>query len=107
MNDITFADMGRMYINELNIANYEHFYRFFEPSINQHATVQTSLSDSTNIIDGNYVVQLQCNKVVVPVAAVQTAGLARQALWVAPEKSTLAVTKLTANLTANANVEIS
>ena len=104
MNDITFADMGRMYINELNIANYEHFYRFFEPSINQHSAVQTSLSDSTNIIDGNYVVQLQCNKVVVPVASVQTAGLARQQLWVAPDKSTLAVTKITANLTANANV---
>jgi hypothetical protein len=66
--------------------------------------VQTNLSDSTNIIDGNYVVQLQCNKVVVPVASVQTAGLARQQLWVAPDKSTLAVTKLTANLTANANV---
>jgi hypothetical protein len=104
MNDITFADMGRVYIDENDTAKYEHFYRFFESSIDQHANVQTSFSDSTNIISGNYVVSLQCNKVTVPVASIQTSSGAVQQLWIAPDNSSLATTKLTANLTSNANI---
>ena len=104
MNDITFADMGRVYIDENDTARYEHFYRFFESSIDQHANVQTSFSDSTNIISGNYVVALQCNKVTVPVASIQTSSGAVQQLWLAPDNSSLATTKLTANLTSNANI---
>jgi hypothetical protein len=104
MNDITFADMGRVYIDENDKAKYEHFYRFFESSIDQHANVQTSFSDSTNIISSNYVVSLQCNKVTVPVASIQTSSGAVQQLWIAPDNSSLATTKLSANLTSNANI---
>jgi hypothetical protein len=96
--------MGRIYIDENDKAKYEHFYRFFEPSIDQHANVQSYFSDSTNIINSNYNVALQCNKVVIPIASIQTSTNAVQSLWIAPDGSSLATTKLTSNLTSNANV---
>jgi hypothetical protein len=104
MNDITFADMGRIYIDENDKAKYEHFYRFFEPSIDQHANVQSYFSDSTNITNSNYNVSLQCNKVVIPISSIQTSTNAVQSLWIAPDGSSLATTKLTSNLASNANV---
>ena len=104
INNITFADMGRVYVDENDKAKYEHFYRFFEPSITQHANVQTSFSDSTNIINASYNVALQCNKVVIPIASVQTASGTAQSLWVAPERSSLGTTQLTANMTPSSNV---
>lgn len=104
INNITFADMGRVYVDENDKAKYEHFYRFFEPSIAQHANVQTSFSDSTNIINASYNVALQCNKVVIPIASVQTSSGTAQSLWVAPEGSSLGTTQLTANMTPSSNV---
>jgi hypothetical protein len=104
LNDITFADMGRVFVDENDIAKYEHFYRFFEPSIPQHANVQTTFSDSTNITNANYVVALQCNKVTVPVASVQMSGESLQQLWSAPSNSSLATTQLTSNLAVDANI---
>lgn len=103
LNDITFADMGRVFIDESDIAKYEHFYRFFEPSISQHTSVQASFSDSTNIINANYVVALQCNKVTIPVASVQISSDSLQQLWSPPSNSSLVTTQLTSNLTADAN----
>jgi len=103
MDGITFADMGRVYVDETDHARYEHYYRFFEPTINQHAVIQTSISDSTNITEANYVVSLQCNKVIVPVGAIQTSSSTVQNLWTAPDNASLAVTALTANLASNAS----
>lgn len=103
MDGITFADMGRVYVDETDHARYEHYYRFFEPTINQHAVIQTSISDSTNITSADYVVSLQCNKVVVPVAGIQTSSSSVQNLWTAPDNASLAVTALTANLASNAS----
>ena len=104
IDDITFADIGRLYIDELGKAKYEHFYRFFESSIDQHSNVQATLSDSNYIIDGDYSVQLQCNKVDVPLSSLQKVTLKRQSLWSAEDGTTLAAVTLSANLTANANV---
>lgn len=104
VNDITFADLGRSYINENDKAKYEHYYRFFEGSITQHASVQTTLSDSTNIIDANYSVDLQCNKVTIPIASLQTATSNLQTLWVAAENETLGTTGLSANITSSSNI---
>jgi hypothetical protein len=100
-NDISFADMGRFYINEYDKAKYEHFYRFFEPSIDQHASIQTSLSDSTNITKADYVVSLQCNKVVIPISSVQTISGSLQKLWSPPDNASLTITELTANVTSS------
>jgi hypothetical protein len=104
MNDVTFADLGRLYIDEYEIARYEHYFRFFESSIDQHANVQATLSDNTNIISADFSVQLQCNKVTVPIANLQKSTESIQALWRANANSSLRCTVLTSNITANANV---
>lgn len=104
INDITFADLGRLYIDENDKARYEHFYRFFEPSIDQHANVQMSINDSSQIITADYLVQLQCNKVTVPVSSLQTTAIGAQPIWRAPDNSTLASVELSSNLASNANV---
>jgi hypothetical protein len=104
MDSITLADLGRFYIDEEDNARYEHFYRFFETSIDQHANIQYTISDSTSIIDADYVSSLQCNKVVIPIAGLSSVASGTQSLWRASDPTTLSVVTLTANLTANANV---
>jgi hypothetical protein len=104
IDDITFADIGRLYIDELGKAKYEHFYRFFETSIDQHANVQSTISDSTYLIDGSYTVQLQCNKVDVPLSGLQKAIDAKQALWNIDNDTTITAVTLSSNMTANSNV---
>ena len=103
LDGITFADLGRVYIDEQNKARYEHFYRFFEPSIPQHANVQYTISDSSNIIDADYTVALQCNKVVIPIAGLASAAAGTQSLWRAPDPTTLSSVALTANINSSAN----
>jgi hypothetical protein len=103
MDDVTFAELGRVYIDEFNNAKYEHYYRFFEPSIDQHSNVQMIIDDSNHIIDAAYSVQLQCNKVTVPLSNLQKSTNRLQSLWTADEDTTVTAVLLTANLTANAN----
>lgn len=104
INDITFADLGRVYIDEFNNARYEHYYRFFEPSIDQHSNIQATINDSSHIIDASYSVQLQCNKVTIPLSSLQKATNMLQSLWTADEDTTVAALLLASNVTANANV---
>lgn len=91
---LTLADLGRFYIDENNLARYEHANRFFESSISQHANVQYTISDSSNIISGDLNVQLQTNKVTVKVNSNATSETGRQRLWIAEDPTTLAVVKL-------------
>ena len=102
IDSISIADFGRLFIDEQNLAKYEHFYRFYESSIDQHSAVQATFSDSTNIISGEYNVQLQANKIVVKVAGLSSAKIGIQSLWRAPDPTSLAVVTLAANLTSNA-----
>ena len=104
INDITFADLGRTYVDEEGKARYEHFYRFFEPSIPQHANIQATISDSSHIISADYAVQLQCNKVTIAISSLQKNVSKVQPLWHAEANSSLISTTLTANLTSTANV---
>lgn len=104
INDITFADLGRLYIDELGKARYEHYYRFFESSIDQHANIQANIADNTHILSADYMVQLQCNKVTIPIAGIQRSTNAVQLLWGAEENSSLTSVSLSANIVANSNV---
>lgn len=104
LDSITFADLGRVYIDEENKARYEHFYRFFESSIDQHANVQHTISDSSNIVESDYVVALQCNKVTIPISGLSSGAAGTQSLWRASDPTTLSTVDLGANLSANANV---
>ena len=100
LDAITLADLGRFYIDEEGYARYESYNRFFESSIDQHANIQYTINDSSDIISSDYVNQLQTNKVVVKVSSVANAESKLQGLWSAPDPTTLAVVKLTANIVA-------
>jgi hypothetical protein len=100
IDNISLADLGRFYIDEENIGRYEHYNRFYEPTIDQHSTVQYTFSDITNIIDGGLNVQLQTNKVVVKVASVAKLSTEPQSLWSAEDKTSLAAVKLTSMIFA-------
>lgn len=103
IDTISLADLGRLYIDEYDKARYEHYYRFFEPTIDQHANVQQIFSDTTNIVDASYNVQLQANKVVVKLTGVSTKNNAIQGLWAPDDGTTLAVGKLNANILSNSS----
>lgn len=94
IDTITLADLGRFYIDEEGYGRYEHYNRFFETSIEQHANSQYTFSDSTNIIDGNLSVQLQTNKVTVKVSSNATTETGTQPLWSPDDPTTLATVKL-------------
>ena len=108
IDEITLADLGRFYIDEENYARYEHYNRFFEPSIQQHAIKQYDFSDTTNILDSNLNVQLQTNKVVVKVSSVSKASDQPQTLWTVNDGVTLGVVKLKSQiLTETTGIEVS
>lgn len=104
IDSITLADFGRFYVDEEDNFRYIHFYRYFEPSISQHANVQKTISSNSHIVSGDYNVQLQTNKVTVNVTEYNPLISNRQGLWTAtPDPSTLGVVRLTANITSNSN----
>lgn len=101
IDTITLADLGRFYIDETGYGRYEHYNRFFESSISQHANSQYNFSDSTNIIDGELTVQLQTNKVTVNVSSNATTETGVQPLWSPDDPTTLATVKLTSGITSS------
>ena len=98
MDAITLGDLGRFYIDEEGYARYESYNRFFEASIDQHANVQYTINDSSEIISSDYTNQLQTNKVVVKISSVANIDSGTQPLWTAPSPTTLAVVNLTSDI---------
>jgi hypothetical protein len=108
IDEITLADLGRFYIDEEGYGRYEHYNRFFEPSINQHAIKQYDFSDTTNIIDSSLDVQIQTNKVVVKISSVSKLSDQPETLWTVDDGVSLGVVKLqTEILTDTAGIRVS
>ena len=63
--------------------------------------MQYQLSDSSNIIDASYNVQLQANKIVIKVNGVANNLIEKQSLWRAEDPTTLGVTKLSLSMANN------
>lgn len=103
IDEITFADFGRLFIDEKNMARYEHFYRFYESSIDQHANIQANINSDSHIISADYAVQLQTNKIVIKVAGIASAKSGTQSLWRAEDPTTLTVASLTQSITSNSS----
>jgi hypothetical protein len=101
IDTISLADFGRMYIEETDNSRYDHFNRFFESSIDQHANVQASISGDTHITSADFSVQLQVNKVTVNIAGLTSILQGRQGLWNAEDPTTLGVVTLAANATSS------
>lgn len=103
IQNISFADLGRMYIDENNVARYDHYYALFENSIDQHANVQKIISEDDFIIDASIQKTLQVNSVIVKVAGVTASGLVNQSIWRASDPTTLGVINLDSNITSTSN----
>jgi hypothetical protein len=101
--NISFADLGRIYIDEEERFIYEHYYAFFEPSIGQHSNVQMTLSDSDYLVNASLTKTLQVNSVIVKVSGLATRSINYQSIWRAPDNTTLGVINLTSNITANSS----
>ena len=101
IDTVSLADFGRMYIEETDNARYDHFNRFFESSIDQHANIQTEISGTSHILSADYSVQLQVNKVTVNIAGLTSVLQGRQGLWNASDPTTLGVVTLAANATSS------
>ena len=101
LDEVTLADLGRFYIDEENKAHYEHYYRFFETTIDQHANTQLSINDSNAIINAEYNSQLQANRVVVKIAGLSSNLVGVQGLWRADDPTTLAVVNLETGISAS------
>ena len=101
---ITLADFGRFYVDEEDKFRYIHFYRYFEPSIDQHSVIQKTISGNSHIISGDYNVQLQANKITVNVTEYNPLISTRQGLWTAsPDPSSLGVVRLIDDISPTAN----
>lgn len=98
IDSITLADLGRFYIDETNIATYEHMNRFFEPTINRHANVQLTINDDDSIVEATQLVQIQTNKVIIKISGIASNLVGLQSLWRADSPTTLAVVNLEANI---------
>lgn len=103
MQNISFADLGRFYVDERNVGVYQHYYALFESSIDQHANVQKIISEDNFIIDATIQKNLQVNSVVVKVAGVTASGLVTQSIWRASDPTTLGVLSLSANINTSSN----
>jgi len=103
MQNISFADLGRIYIDENENVVYEHYYAYFEPTIAQHANIQQSFADSSFIIDSDIKTPLQVNSVVVKVSGTSSNMIDTQSIWRAPSPSTLGVVSLTSSLDSSSN----
>jgi hypothetical protein len=108
IDEITLADLGRFYIDEEGYGRYEHYNRFFEPSISQHAVNQYNFSDDTNILDASLNVQIQTNKVVVKISSTSKLSDQPETLWSADDGVSLGVVKLqTEILTDTTGIRVS
>lgn len=103
IQNISFADLGRLYIDENDFSNYEHAYALFESSIDQHANVQKTISDTTFIKNATVQKNLQVNSVIVKVSGVTSNSIDTQPVWRAPDPTTLGVVNLTTNISNSAN----
>lgn len=96
MLNIATADIGMFYFDENDVMQYEsgtHFHQSI-PTHTQHTDVQYELDDSTNIISGEHVIELQTNKVIVKINSKSTLSYGIQSIWRADDNASLVVTGL-------------
>lgn len=103
IQNITFGDLGRIFIDENDNIRYDNYYEFFEPSIDQHANVQKIISDQDFIVDASIQKTLQINSVIVKISGIVANTNETQPIWRAPEPTTLGVVTLISNLSNSAN----
>lgn len=104
IQDISFAELGRVFIDEKSIVKYDNYNAFFESSIDQHANIQKSISDTDFISDASITKNLQVNSVVIKISGIASNTKQTQPIWRAPDNTTLGVITLTSALSNSSNV---
>ena len=99
MLNIATADLGMFYIDEYGIFNYEYRNTLHESKFDRYQNSQYNFSDSTDILNGKFVTEIQSNKVTVTINKAAVKSNTREALWTAPNNTSLVVSLLTNDLT--------
>jgi hypothetical protein len=100
MQEITTADLGMFYFNEYNKFNYYHYNRFYEDFIDEHASVQKSISDELFIMSGSTPIDIQANKITITVNNPTLEAVGKQPIWRAPSPTTVTVAGLAGDMDA-------
>lgn len=101
IQNISFAELGRVFIDEKDFIKYDHYYAFFEESIDQHANVQKQIADTTFISEASIDKTLQVNSVIVKISGIASNSRQTQPIWRAPDNTTLGVITLTSSIGNN------
>jgi hypothetical protein len=89
MLSIATADLGMFYIDEYGIFRYEFRNFIHEDIFQKHQSSQYTFSDDVNIIEGNYVTEVQTNKISVAVKKVSVESTSTSGLWSAADGESL------------------
>ncbi len=94
MLSIATADLGMFYFDEYGYFRYEYRDMLHQSFINRYQTSQHTFSDEYNIISGQYISEIQTNKVIVSVSGASAKSTEDEVIWQAPTGESLAVTTL-------------
>jgi hypothetical protein len=99
MLNIATADLGMFYIDEYGFFRYEFRNFIHEEIFEQYQNSQYNFSDDTNIIEGNYVNEVQTNKISVAVKKISIESTSTSGLWSAADGESLITGTLAASMT--------
>ena len=98
MLSIATADIGMFYIDEYGIFRYEFRNFIHEDIFDKHQNSQYTFSDDVNIIEGNYVTEVQTNKISVAVKKVSVESTSTSGLWSASDGESLITGTLSSSI---------
>lgn len=101
MLKIATADLGMFYFDEYGYFQYEYRDMLHQNYISRYQTSQYDLSDTTNIISGSYVNEVQTNKITVNVNNISLSAYEYEVIWNAPTNESLAIATLSSNVYLN------
>jgi len=99
------ADLGVFYFDEYGFLNYDYRNTLHDQNLTRHSTPQYEFSDSTNIVSGSRIADVQSNRVIVTVNPITGINDDVQSIWAAEEGESLVVTKAREGLQVGEEME--
>jgi hypothetical protein len=103
MLKIATADLGMFYINEYGDFYYEYRNTLHQNESNRYQVSQYNFSDDVNIVTGNFVTEVQTNKINVKVNKSSFDASKTEQIWSAETMESLIVSKITADISPTSN----
>lgn len=101
MLEFATADLGMFYFDEDEVFRYEYSDIFHDGAITRHSEVQKIIDDDNDIISGQYDIDVQSNSITVNINPLVSAARNYEEIWRAEDGASLAVTKITQNMTSD------